>query len=276
MRNPYEVLGVPHGSVDDEAIKSAFRSLAKEHHPDKHGGSEEAKARFQEISAAYEQIKNNEKRREYAMSQRQHRHEAHGGFGGFQFRADGNVDFEAILREFHRQQNQPRNRNYSTDTVVSLLHAFHGTEVELKLAERTIRVKIPPGVDTGTRIRVAGAGENVHANLPPGDLFVTVFVEGDPRFARNGKNLYSDVQIDVFDAILGGVVSVPTIDGGNVDVNIRSGVQQDHQINLSGKGMPIIGTESRGDHIITIKLRVPNDLTDEQKELVKKIRDLPK
>lgn len=275
MRDPYEILGVTPQS-DDAAIKQAFHKLAKEHHPDRNGGSDEATARFQEIQGAYEQVKTQEKRAEFErFGGGNGGFRPSPGFGGFHFRQDGNVDIDQILREFHRQQSQPRNRNYSTQCGITLADAFRGCEVSLKLDSREIRVKIPAGVDNGTRIRVGGAGENVHANLPPGDLFVTIFVESDSRFARNGKHLFSDVQMSVFDAILGGIVTVPTIDGVNLDVQIRPGVQQDHQVSLAGKGMPMINSDQRGDHIITVKLLIPTDLTEEQINLVKQIKDLP-
>jgi len=268
MSDPYSILGVERTATDAD-IKAAFRKLAKEHHPDKNGGSDEAKARFQEINTAYESIKTADKR---ASNNERNFNFGSGDFG-FEFHGH---DLNEIFRNFHHQNQQnPRNRNYSTICSVSLIDAFRGCEVSLKFEDRDeIRVKLPPGVDNGTRLRVAGAGENVHSNHHPGDLFVTVQVAPDENFRRDGKMLINTVVIDSFEAMLGGKISVPTIDGDSIEVEITSGIQFGHQVRITGRGMPIIGTNNRGDQIVQVLINTPQSLTEQQMEMLRDIKNL--
>ncbi len=276
--DPFAVLGVSRDASDDD-IKAAFRNLAKQHHPDKNPGDASAEAKFKEVSTAFEAIKTADKRAQFQQrnqnagfdpfGQRHHfRHPA-----GFEFEVHAN-NMDQMFREFHRQQNQPRNRHYTTGCHISLHDAFRGCEVSLKFNEREIRVKLPPGVDNGTRVRVAGAGENVHTDLPPGDLYVSVQVEGHAFFQREGKMLISEMEINAFDAILGATVSVPAIDGDTVEFTTPAGAQTGHQMRISGRGMPVIGQDVRGDHIILLKVVTPQNLTERQLELLREIKSL--
>lgn len=273
--DPYAVLGVSR-DADDAQIKAAFRNLAKQHHPDKNPGDATAEAKFKEISTAFSEIETAEKRE--ALRRKEAGPQGFNPFGGrggdgmhFEFHAN---NMEELMRQFHAHQNQPRNKHYTTGCHISLLDAFNGCEVSLKSTEREIRVKLPPGVDNGTRVRVAGGGEHFHTDLPPGDLFVSVSVEQHPQWAREGKMLISEVVINAFDAILGGTVKVPLIEGTEAEVQTPAGIQTGYQMRLAGKGMPIINRDERGDHIIVFRVVTPENLTDKQLELVREIKSL--
>jgi DnaJ-class molecular chaperone len=273
MNDPYSVLGVAQDANDDQ-IKSAFRTLAKKHHPDANAGDPSAEGRFKEINSAYNAVNTAEKRaalrnptHDFGHRQQNGAHEFHFGFGG------APPDIEAMIREMQRRQ-QTTNRHYTSHCAIGFIDAFRGCEVNLKLLDREIRLKIPAGVDNGTRIRVAGAGENVHAGTPPGDLFVTISIRPDLPFGRDGKYLFSDVSINAIDAMLGIKLKVLTIDGDEIEVEASPGVQTGHQIRISGRGMPVIGSDVRGDHIVTISVTVPSLVNERQIELLREIKSL--
>lgn len=281
MSDPYSVLGVARSATDAE-IKAAYRKLAIQHHPDKNPGDAASEEKFKEINAAYDKLKDADRRR-------QHDEEASfgatgwanfssSGPGTFHFRGGEFHDFEEMMSAFHGR-HVAKNRNFNTTCTISLRDAFRGCEVLLKVhapTEREIRVKVPAGVDIGTRIRIPGAGENVIKDQPPGDLYVQVIIQPDPVFARQGKTLFSDVYVSAIDAMLGEAISVPTIDGDTVEITPQPGFQSGWKVRISGRGMPVIASQSRGDHVVTIHLNIPNDLTEEQKKLLSDIKRLSK
>jgi DnaJ-class molecular chaperone len=257
MTDPYSVLGVAHDASEDD-IKTAYRKLAMKHHPDKNPGDADAENRFKEINAAYDSLKNGQKPQQQTF-------DFSFGFGGH--------SMEEILRGF-TQQHVHRNRSYNTFCSISFADAFNGCEVSLDIVGKEIKIKIPAGVDNGTRIRVAGAGENVHTDIPPGDLYVTMEVQPDPRFGRDGKHLFMETEIDAFEAILGFKARVETIDNDAVEFDLPAGLQHGHKHRIAGKGMPIIGTSDRGDLFVIVKVTTPTSLTERQIELLTEIKGL--
>jgi DnaJ-class molecular chaperone len=141
---------------------------------------------------------------------------------------------------------------------------------------RRIEVKVPPGVTTGSRVRIAGEGHPGTFGGPKGDLFLLVTVKAHPRFERQGDNLYVDVDVPVLDAVLGGEVEVPTIDGRVVLV-VKELTQSGASIRLAGKGMPRLGdTSRRGDMFARIRVQVPKTLSAEERALYEQLRALEK
>lgn len=133
--------------------------------------------------------------------------------------------------------------------------------------DRRLSVKVPPGVDAGTRMRMAGEGELGTHGGPPGDLYIFVNVEEHAFFNRNGKDIYCDVPIHYTTAALGGEVEVPTLDGSET-IKIPSGTQSGHEFRLKGKGMPVLGSRAKGDQIVRIYIDVPKKLNARQKQLL--------
>ena len=278
MTDPYSVLGVSSSATAAE-IKAAYRKLAIQYHPDKNPGNSEAEAKFKEINAAYDKVKDPEKRRK-------HDDDASGAQGWESFRQSGNFnfrggefyDFEEMMNAFHGRHTA-KNRHFNTACTISLLDAYNGCEVVLRVSqptEREIRVKIPAGVDNGTRIRVTGAGEHVYKDQQPGDLYVQINVLPDPVFSRQGNALFSDVYVSAIDAMLGTPIPVQTIDGETVEITPPAGFQSGWKVRVAGKGMPIIASQARGDHVVMVHLTVPNNLTEEQKKLLEEIKRLSK
>ncbi len=140
-----------------------------------------------------------------------------------------------------------------------------------KRVERKVTVKIPAGVDTGTRLRVAGEGEKGAANQPSGDLYVVLSVQPHEVYQRDGDDLHREVDVDVIRAVLGGVIDVPLIDGTVEKIKIPAGIQPGEQIRIRGRGVPHLSGSGRGDQFAHVRLRVPKKLTDKQRELFEKL-----
>lgn len=283
MSDPYGILGVSRDATDEQ-IKIAFRKLAMQHHPDRNPGDPNSENKFKEINAAYDAIKNGDKRAAHGRSTHQPQHPF--GFGGgnpfgfssgtggspfgFEFNFGDMGDF---FKEFHPQGHQ-QNRSFTTHCSISLKDAFNGCDINLKLHDnREVRLKVPSGIESGTKIRVQHGGENIHPNSQPGDLYVVIQVNDDAVYTRNGQHLFSTEKLNVFDAILGSTISVSTIDGEVLNIDLPPSSQHNQKVHIAGKGMPILGTQNRGDHIVTIELLFPQ-LTNEQKELINQIRSL--
>ncbi|MFL6972927.1 MAG: molecular chaperone DnaJ, partial [Xanthobacteraceae bacterium] len=135
--------------------------------------------------------------------------------------------------------------------------------------ERTLSVNIPPGVEDGTRIRLAGEGEVGPHGAPPGDLYIFVSLTSHPIFQRDGANIYCRVPIPFTTAALGGAIEVPTVDGGRTRVTVPAGTQYGHQFRLRGKGMPVLRSAVRGDMYIQAVIETPVNLTKRQQELLR-------
>lgn len=140
---------------------------------------------------------------------------------------------------------------------------------------KEVLIRIPAGIEAGTSLRVRDAGNSGSRGGPRGDLFVDISVKKDPKFRREGGDIFSVEEINYVDAILGSSIRADTIDG-KADVKIPSGTQPEQQLRLKGKGVPKLGTDLRGDAFITIRVKIPTSLSGKEKELVEQISDLQK
>jgi curved DNA-binding protein len=280
----YQTLGVPRTATEAE-IKKAFRRLAKQYHPDTHPNDRNAEARFKEINEAYEVLSDKEKRTNYDRFGT-----ATPGAGGFGASPGGypppNVDFEGMGDLFstffgagraRRGAGVPFTRMNGSDleqeVMISLQEAFTGTTRLVTRGERTVRVNIPAGARTGTQVRLAGEGEPGVGGGSPGDLYLVIKVEPDARFIREDDDLTTDVRVDLFTALLGGEVEVPTM-GRPVKIRIAPGTQSGRKLRLAGKGMPVLNNpEAFGDLYARVLITIPEKLNDEQRALVLRLRD---
>ena len=272
----YQTLGIGRDASQEE-IKKAFRSLASKHHPDKGGDT----AKFQEIQEAYATLSDPQKKAAYDNpspfgtnpdgSWRQ------ADVGGFeQFFHHFGPDLNSFFGQ-HFNQRRQRNRNVNLQTEISLEEAFKGKEIiaSFRVAsgqERAFEVKIPPGTHDGLVLRIPGAGDKTYANAPAGDAMLTVRVLPHPRFQRNGLDLVEQVTISVWDALLGKDLDVKTISGDNITVRIKEGTQPESFLRIQGYGMPQLNNPAvRGNHMILIKIDIPNNLTEYQKNTIRSI-----
>jgi curved DNA-binding protein len=255
MRDPYEVLGVAKDAGDDE-IKSAYRKLAMQHHPDRNQGADTSEA-FKEVNAAYEAIKDAGRRREREQGFREFRFSSGMGGGGF----------EDIFDMFSSQMRQ-RNVDIHIRVVITLEEAFHGKTTTVTYAtnegQKTATVTIPPGIDNGMRIKIAGGGARNHGSLPAGDAFVNVTVMPHHSFQRSGIALISEHAVDAFSAMLGASVTIRTVDGSDVNLTIPAGTQPNTRFRIPGRGMPNVHQPvQRGDFYVHIKVEIPILAEDE-------------
>lgn len=263
MTDSFAVLGVER-TATPEQIKDAYRKLAMQWHPDRNPGDKAAEAKFIEIKAAYEDLKNPGRR-----TQSRERANA----GGFEFHFGGDMPFG--FEEFFRAggfQQQRRNQDVSVHCTISLEQAMTGVEsasmeIETRAGRRTVIVAIPAGADNGMRLRVTGEGERQFTDLPPGDLYVHIAVAQHERFERYAQNLAVRLSVDGFMAMLGGSIEVDLLGGGTVMVEVPVGVQSGQRLRITGRGMPVYGADRRGDLLAIVEVRTPT-LTEAQRVLV--------
>ncbi|HEY9721577.1 MAG TPA: J domain-containing protein [Oscillatoriaceae cyanobacterium] len=265
MKDYYQVLGVAK-NADEAEIKRVFRKLARQYHPDANPGDASAEARFKEVSEAYEVLSDPDKRKQYDMLRtnpfarsgmhRQAGHDPYGGMGG----AAGFGGLDDILQTLFRNGGQPRTargEDVEVEAEITLEEAVAGTNLTLAVSrphgQKKLRVPIPAGVVSGTRVRVAREGD---PGSPPGDLFVKVTVKPHARFTREGDDLVLDLPVSVFDALLGAELSVPTLDG-EIKLKIPAGTQGGKTFRLKGKGAPRLKGGDRGALLIRVRLMLP-------------------
>lgn len=354
-RDYYEILGCSKTASESE-LKKAFRSKAKELHPDRNSGNSAATEKFKKVNEAYDILKDPEKRAAYDR----YGHAAFDGSmgGGFSSGGSSNGDFasafsdvfEDLFGDFmgggNSRSNSSQRANRGADLrynmQISLKHAFSGKKTNIDVptsvscdtcegtgaqsgaaptscptcsgigkvraqqgfftVERTcptcagkgqiiknpcrlcsgqgrvdkskkLSVNIPPGVETGTRIRLAGEGEAGIRGGQPGDLYIFIEVEKHSIFEREGNDLFCRIPITMTTAALGGDLEAPTLDGGKTRVKIPQGSQNNKQLRLKGKGMPSIRGSSKGDLYIEILVETPVNLNAEQIQLLKQFEN---
>ncbi|MCZ2327986.1 molecular chaperone DnaJ [Bartonella sp. F02] len=348
----YEILGVTR-DCNDKTLKSAFRKLAMQYHPDRNAGDKEAERKFKEIGEAYEVLKDPQKRAAYdrfghAAFENGGREGANpfNGFaasGGF---ADIFEDFFGdIMGGGHRKRSDGRERgtDLSYNMEVTLEEAFAGKSAQINIPSsimcdgcegsgakkgskpqtcgtchgsgrvrtaqgffsiertcsrchgrgemitdpclkchgkgrveesRSLRVSIPAGIEDGTRIRLSGEGDAGIRGGPSGDLYIFLSIKPHEFFQRDGADLHCRVPISMITAALGGEFEVSDLEGVKVRVKVPEGTQNGHQFRLKGRGMTILRQQARGDLYIHITIETPQNLTQEQRELLQKFDKL--
>jgi curved DNA-binding protein len=297
----YKVLGVDRNASQDE-IKKAYRKLAMKYHPDKNPGDKAAEDKFKDINEANEVLSDPQKRARFdqlgeSYNQWQQRggsandfnwadwySQSPGGvrvevgdmgdmFGGFSdfFSAifgGGPVGYggESFRRRTSRAPQQTR--SYNQPVKINFQEAFEGTKRILQINDRKIEVKIPAGAKSGTKVRVSGVGPN------QSDIYLVVDVEPDNRYERQGDDLHTDFSVDLYTAVLGGEVKVPT-PKGEVMLNIPAGTQNGRIFRLAGRGMSNLKNQNKfGDLYAHVKVQLPTKLSKEQKALFEQLRDM--
>lgn len=292
----YKVLGVENNATSDE-IKKAYRKLTKRYHPDLHPNDPTAKERFQEINEANEVLSDPEKRRKYDEygenwrhadeyeAQRRQYGNSNGGydFGGFSGFGDfsGNAGNSSGFSDFFEQlfgtggfRTRKRNGEDIQATVtLSLRDAAIAHKQTFSIGGEEVRISLPAGIADGQKIRLKGRGAPSPSGGERGDLYITFRIEPDKEFTRKGDDLYTTATTDLYTLLLGGEIILPTL-SGSVKVNVRPGTQPDSKLRLRGKGFPVYKQEGKqGDLIVTFKLQLPT-LNEEQKELLRKIKEI--
>jgi molecular chaperone DnaJ len=344
----YELLQVER-SADDRTIKSSYRRLAMECHPDRNPGCKDSEARFKAISEAYDCLKDPQKRAAYdRFGHAAFRNGGAGGFGGAQDFGSFSDLFENIFGEFMNGQpggrgggNVLRGSDLRYDLEIGLDDAFHGKQVDLRVdtsiacepcggagakagtsartctlcqgrgqvrdrqgffvvervcptcrgagqviadpcercrgegrveTQKSLEVRIPPGVDEGTRIRLTGEGEAGVRGGPAGDLYIFVHLKRHSVFQRDGNTLFARCPISFTTAALGGTIEVPGLDRQKHEIRIPPGIQSGKQLRQRGAGMPVLNGRGHGDMVIQVEVETPTKLTARQRDLLEEFR----
>lgn len=246
--DPYQTLGLQRNASEEEA-KMAFRSLAKTCHPDLHPNDPDAERRFKEINTAYDIICKGDKVETVKFRTGDFNFE-----DAFEYSPFGNI-FKEIRR---------RNNDINLAVVLTLEEAFHGKEINIAVNNQSIKAQIPAGVAHGMRIQMRGGGNQPNPTLPPGDLYVEVRIRPHDTFYREQNNLITKVPVSVFDVLLKKTIEVINIEGKSLNVSLSGS----RMLRLSGQGMPNAFNGTRGDLLIEPLIHYPENLTDEQQDLI--------
>lgn len=274
MTDHYSTLGVDR-SADPETIKRAYRKLAAQHHPDRGGD----KNRFQEIQAAYDTLSDPQKKTEYDNPQPKGFHFQFGqGFpGGFDSIFEQHFGPGHPFSGMFGRQN-PRNRNINLQTSVTLLEAYTGKDLTANITlpsgrTETVTIKIPPGVNDGTTIKLSNIGDDSIPNIPRGDIYLTIQVEPNSEFRRNGDDLIKDININCVEAMLGTNMKITTLNGTLLEIVIKPGTQPGQTLSISGHGMPHLQNNLiKGRLFLEVKVSIPTFLSDTNKKLLEQLK----
>ena len=349
-RDYYEVLGINTDAVPQE-IKTAYRRLAIQYHPDKNAGNKQAEDKFKEAAEAYSVLSDPEKRARYDRFGHAGLGSGAGGFQGFD--PDIFSDFSDVLGDLFgfgdifgssRRQSQPRRgADLRYDLTIGFEEAVFGVKTKLKIPrqenckncngtgadpkgglticsacggqgsvryqqgfftisrtcsncrgagqlvkkvcpecrgsgqlrqEKVLEIKIPAGVDDGSRLRISGEGERGPNNGRPGDLYVVISIQEHPFFRREDNNIICTVPISFSKAALGGKIAVPTLESQE-QIKIPAGTQSDTVFRLKGRGVVSLNGGRKGDQLVKVRVVTPAKLTKEQKELFKRLAETP-
>ncbi len=282
----YKILGIDKNATQED-IKKAYRRLARKHHPDLNPNDKNAKANFQQINEANEVLSDPEKRKKYDHygkdwqqaeqfeQAQQNRKKSSGqrrtGFTETSFDGDFSDFFESMFggaaRSGRGRQVKYRGEDYHAEMHLSLTDAYETHRQTLTVNGKNIRITVPAGIENGQTIKIPGHGGPGINGGPNGDLYIAFIIENHPGFKRLGNNLYTSANLDLYTAVLGGEITIDTLNG-KVKLKVRPETQNGSRIKLKGKGFPVYKKEGQfGDLYVTYTIVIPTNLTRKQKEL---------
>ena len=296
----YKILGL-NKNADEKDIKKAYRKLARKYHPDINPNDKEAERKFKEINEANEVLSNPENRKKYdkygkdwkhadeiekqRAQQAKYARSSGGGnpFGGFSGGGQGDYSdfFEQMFGGAGGAYGGSRGRtakfrgqDFNAELHLNLSDVYKSQKQTLTVNGKKIRLTIPAGVEDGQTIKIKGHGGKGINGGPNGDLYITFRINNDTKFKRVGSNLYLDVDLDLYTAILGGDVIID-IFGKKVKLKVKPETQNGTKVKLKGKGFPVYKKKDQyGDLIITYHIKIPTNLTEDEIELFRKLAAL--
>ena len=308
----YKILGVEKGASQEE-IKKAYRKLAMKYHPDKNKGDKAAEEKFKEANEANEVLSDPEKRKKYDEmgSNWQYYQQAGGNADGFDwsrysnrgqggqsytFEGDlgdifGNSGYSDFFDMFfggfgggtasrkksgRGQRRSTRGQDYEAELEITLEDAYRGGAKYFSFNNQSIKLNIRPGIKDGQVLKLAGKGASVSGTGQAGDLLLRIKILKDSVYEVSGADLYADLHVDLYTALLGGKTEFRTFKG-KIKIDIQKGTTGDKTLRLSGMGMPVYGSkDTYGDLYLKIKIDLPKHLSEKEVELFTQLKEMRK
>ncbi|WP_417212615.1 DnaJ C-terminal domain-containing protein [Bizionia sp.] len=289
----YKVLGVPKNATE-QAIKKAYRKLARKYHPDLNPGDAEAEKKFKEINEANEVLSHPENRKKYdehgkdwqhadaynqarqQQNQNRSQHQQYSSSSQFN-EGDFSDFFESMFggaSRGSRSQAGFRGQDYNAELHLDLKDVYTSHKRTLTVNGKNIRITIPAGIENGQVIKISGHGGPGANNGPKGDLYITFTINNNTKFQRDKANLYKTVDLDLYTALLGGNITVDTFDG-KAKLTVKPETQNGTRVKLKGKGFPVYKkADAFGDLFITYNIKTPTNLTEKEKALFTELSKL--
>lgn len=295
----YKVLGVDKKATADE-IKKAYRKLARKHHPDLNPGNAEAGKLFQQINEANEVLSDPENRKKYdqygkdwkhaeQFEQAQKQQRASGSsqqgnpfggsgnpFGGSEYFSGDEGDYSDFFSSMFgnrggSRQTKFKGQDFRASVQLSLTDAYETRKQTFTVNGKNIRITVPAGIENGQEIKLAGHGAPGVNGGPNGDLYITFEIQNNTAFTRKGNDLYTNVSLDLYKALLGGEELIETL-SGKVKMTVAPETQNGTKVRLKGKGFPVYKKDGEfGDLYVTYQVQLPTGLTAKEKELVEQL-----
>lgn len=288
----YKILEVSKNASESD-VKKAYRKLARKYHPDLNPNDPAAKAKFQQINEANEVLGDPEKRKKYDKYGKDWKHsdefertgnqqnQYRGNPGGQrQQERYSEYDFSDFFESMFGgaqsgsrggRQVRFKGEDYNAQLQLSLKDVYLTHQQTVTVNGKNIRLTIPAGIENGQTIKISGHGGEGRNGGPNGDLYITFSVSNPTRFKRIGNNLYTDVEIDLYTAVLGGEITVDSFDG-KVKLNMKPETQNETKVKLKGKGFPVYKKEGEyGDLYITYRVKIPVGLSEKEKQLFREL-----
>jgi curved DNA-binding protein len=287
----YKLLGIDK-TASAKDIKSAYRKLARKYHPDLNPNDKDAKKKFQQINEANEVLSDPVKRKKYDQygkdwqhsdqfeQQNQYRQQASGQDQKKYTQTQSGEDFSDFFESLFgggaagfgkTRQAKFRGEDFNAELQLDLEDAYSTHKRTLNVNGAKIRITIPAGIENGQTIKIPGHGGKGRNGGPDGDLYITFSIANHSRFKRLGDDLYTTVDLDLYNAVLGGEITVDTLNG-KVKLKVSPETQNGSKIKLKGKGFPVYKKEGQsGDLYITFVIKIPTNLTEKQRELFKQL-----
>ena len=287
FKDYYKILELENSKVTIEQIKNSYRKQAKKYHPDVNVGNKVAEERIKDINEAYRVLSNPTSKRKYdrawnynvGSKQRKTRQktsgEVAGEFFGMFF---GNNE---IKEELAQSKIPPvKGENIETEINITIEDGFYGVEKKISLKDlegkdKIITVKVPEGIQNGEKIRLIGQGKDGKNGGKNGDLYIKINVEDDKKYKLCGTDLYTTIPITPWEAALGAKAKVNSVDDTKTQIYIPNGIQSGETIEIPEKGYKNSKGE-RGNLIAQIKIVVPEKLTQEEKDMFKRLKEISK